>query len=206
MAVNALNPNVWDECINLALEAYNAGSFGIAAIIVDKNGEVVAKGRNQLGDNLNSCNAIKMTPIAHAEINALNNLPPERQKDRELTLYTTVEPCPMCTGAVVMSRIRQVMVGSADPWAGAIRLLDKDWYLKQKGISVVFEQGKVEELCFALHYLSLKRGLRTEHPVFAVMQSRYPDYSEKLDGLINSSQLTISEHLCRAQLLELIGC
>lgn len=39
---------VWHECLNLAIQAYNAGSYGIAAVIVDQDGTIVARGRNQL--------------------------------------------------------------------------------------------------------------------------------------------------------------
>ena len=73
---------IWEQCIDLALEEYNAGSIGIAAVIIDANGNVVAAGRNQLKDSLVSCSAIRMTSIAHAEINALNNLPWDKRKVR----------------------------------------------------------------------------------------------------------------------------
>jgi tRNA(adenine34) deaminase len=202
--VSSLGLGIWDQCIDLALEAYNAGSMGIAAVIVDAKGDVVAVGRNQLRDGLVSCNSIKMTSIAHAEINAINNIPWEKQKDWELMLYTTVEPCPMCMGAIAMSRIRRVVVGSADPYAGSVRLLEKDDYLKQKGISVEFAQGKVEEICFVLHYLSLRRRLKPEHPIFRSLQERYPAYVKKMDDLLSSSFLSGRE-IGRAQLMEVAG-
>ncbi len=202
--MSSLGLGIWDQCIDLALEAYNAGSMGIAAVIVDAKGDVVAVGRNQLRDGLVSCNSIKMTSIAHAEINAINNIPWEKQKDWELMLYTTVEPCPMCIGAIAMSRIRRVVVGSADPYAGSVRLLEKDDYLKQKGISVEFAQGKVEEICFVLHYLSLRRRLKPEHPIFRSLQERYPAYVKKMDDLLSSSFLSGRE-IGRAQLMEVAG-
>jgi len=202
--VSSLGLGIWDQCIDLALEAYNAGSMGIAAVIVDAKGDVVAVGRNQLRDGLVSCNSIKMTSIAHAEINAINNIPWEKQKDWELMLYTTVEPCPMCMGAIAMSRIRRVVVGSADPYAGSVRLLEKDDCLKQKGISVEFAQGKVEEICFVLHYLSLRRRLKPEHPIFRSLQERYPAYVKKMDDLLSSSFLSGRE-IGRAQLMEVAG-
>ncbi len=202
--MSSLGLGIWDQCIDLALEAYNAGSMGIAAVIVDAKGDVVAVGRNQLRDGLVSCNSIKMTSIAHAEINAINNIPWEKQKDWELMLYTTVEPCPMCMGAIAMSRIRRVVVGSADPYAGSVRLLEKDDYLKQKGISVEFAQGKVEEICFVLHYLSLRRRLKPEHPIFRSLQERFPAYVKKMDDLLSSSFLSGRE-IGRAQLMEVAG-
>lgn len=194
----------WNVSLKLALEAYNAGSMGIAAAIYDSQGNLVAQGRNQLKDNLDSGNALKMTSLAHAEMNALNNLPLARQKERDLILYTTVEPCPMCLGAVVMSRIRKVMIGSADPWAGSMGLLEKDEYLQKKKIEAKFESGKVEELCFALHYLSLKRDAKSDHPIFERMQSRYPVYTKKLDELLESGELILDRPLTQARLLEVL--
>lgn len=186
---------VWHECLNLAIQAYNAGSYGIAAVIVDQDGTIVARGRNQLRDNEESCNQIKMTTIAHAEINALNNLPPEKQKERTLTLYTTVEPCPMCLGAIVMSRIRRIVVGSTDPWAGAIRLIEKDDYLSKKGIQVEFIEGRIEKLCFALHYFSLKKSLKSEHGIFKRLIDRFPDYCKTIDSFMFVQPLTLERLL-----------
>lgn len=155
---NPLQVNrVWEACLELAIEGYNAGSLGIAAVVVDPRGTIVSSGRNQLMDNLESCNAIRMTSIAHAEINAVNNIPAENQQKKGMTLYTTVEPCPMCLGAIVMSRIRKIIIGSADPYAGSTELLQKGEYLKNKGVKVKFESGKIEELFFMLHYLSIRR-------------------------------------------------
>lgn len=195
---------IWNELVRLAVEGYNAGSLGIAAAIADQDGAIMAKGRNQLSDSLDSCNKIKMTSIAHAEMNALNNLPPERQQDRSLTLFTTVEPCPMCLGAVAMSSIRKIVIGSADPYAGSIRLLAKDDYLTKKGISAVFVGGRAEEICYALHYLSLRRYVRPNHVIFDQVRSRYPAYTKKLDELIDSQQLTLDGPIEALQLMKLL--
>ena len=198
------NLGIWEELISLAVEGYNAGSLGISAAIADQEGNILAKGRNQLSDNLESCNQIKMTSVAHAEINALHNLVPERQRDQELVLYTTVEPCPMCLGAVAMSQIRKIVVGSADPYAGSIRLLKKDPYLTKKGISTVFEQGRIEEVCFALHYMSLKRYVRPGHVIFDQIKERYPAYTKKLDNLFESAELPLDKPLDGLHLMKVL--
>ena len=59
---------------------YNVGSLGIAAVITDKANRIIAWGRNQLSDNLDSCSSIRMSSVAHAEINALHNLPQAYQE------------------------------------------------------------------------------------------------------------------------------
>lgn len=58
---------IWNELVRLAVEGYNAGSLGIAAAIADQDGAIMAKGRNQLSDSLDSCNKIKMTSIARGD-------------------------------------------------------------------------------------------------------------------------------------------
>lgn len=178
----------WSICWELAIEAYAAGSMGIASVVVDPNGNVISKGRNQLLDNVDSCNSIRRTTIAHAEMNAINNIPPEFQSQADLTIYTTVEPCPMCLGAIAMSRIRNIRIASADPYAGSIRLLEKDWYLKNKGINAKFEQGRVEKAFFALHYLSLKRHLNNNpaHPIFQQLEDKFNGYIGEIDKLLGN--------------------
>jgi tRNA(Arg) A34 adenosine deaminase TadA len=184
-------PHVWRACLELALEGYNAGSLGIAAVITDKANRIIAWGRNQLSDNLDSCSSIRMSSVAHAEINALHNLPQAYQGNRELTLYTTVEPCPMCLGAVAMSRVRSIKVGCADPHAGATNLLTQNDYLRRKRIAVSFEGGAVEKLCFVLHYVSIKGrlGHNPHHPILVKIKKRYPHYVHTIDAYVESSSI-----------------
>lgn len=95
-----------------AEKAYNLGEVPIGAIIV-KNGKVIGRGHNtrELSENA----------IAHAEINAINeacaNIGHWRLTDCEL--YVTIEPCPMCIGAIYQSRIRSINFGARDPKGGA---------------------------------------------------------------------------------------
>ncbi len=179
--------DVWDLCLDLCLEAINAGSLGISAVIADPDGEVVAKGRNQLFDDADSCNMIRNTVVSHAEINALANLPQEYRASKDLTIYTTVEPCPMCIGALSMSRIRRVVIGSADDHAGATRLIEKDPYLKSKGFQISFIDGEYERLFFVLHTYSLvvNRGLPLAHRFFEAVAGRYQTELSSLRELLN---------------------
>src|SRR6266446_543523 len=106
--------------MGLALdEARRAGAEGevpIGAVVV-RDGRVIGEGHNRP--------IAAMDPTAHAEIEAL------RQAARKLgnyrlpgaTLYTTVEPCPMCCGAVLHARLARVVYGAPDPKGGAARSL-----------------------------------------------------------------------------------
>ena len=97
-----------------------AGGVPVGAVLAIGS-DIVAEGHNervQLGD-----------PVAHGEIACLRNA--GRQSSyREMTLYTTLSPCPMCTGAILLFQIPRVVVGEAENFAG-----DLDFLIGQ-GVSV----------------------------------------------------------------------
>ncbi len=107
--------------MHLALEeaakAYDLGEVPIGAVIVDSDGAVVARGHNMRERWRDA--------TAHAEMIAIREACGKLGKWRlsELSLYVTIEPCPMCAGAMVMSRIRRLVYGSADAKAGAAESL-----------------------------------------------------------------------------------
>jgi tRNA(adenine34) deaminase len=99
------------------LEADRAAAHGdvpVGAILVDDQGAIVASGHNR--------REIDSDPTAHAEIVALRAAARERKSWRlsDLSLVVTLEPCPMCAGAIVNARIRRVVWGAADEKAGAM--------------------------------------------------------------------------------------
>jgi tRNA(adenine34) deaminase len=105
-----------ESYLQLALEqarlAAQAGEVPVGAIIV-YDGEVIARGQNYVLRNLE--------PTAHAEIVALRQAAHHLNNYR-LTgceLYTTLEPCSMCAGAIIHARIARLIYGAADPKAGA---------------------------------------------------------------------------------------
>jgi tRNA(adenine34) deaminase len=98
--------------LNQALLAYEAGEVPVGAIIVHE-GRVIGRGYNQR-ELLND-------PTAHAEMIAITEASESLQSWRleNCTMYVTLEPCPMCAGAIVNSRIKRVVYGATDPKAGA---------------------------------------------------------------------------------------
>lgn len=100
------------EALALAREAADEGEVPVGAVIV-RDGEIVGRGRNrrELGKNA----------LAHAEIEAIDmacrTLGGWRLSGCDL--YVTLEPCPMCAGAIINARIDRVIQGSADPKAGS---------------------------------------------------------------------------------------
>lgn len=94
-----------------ALKAEAIGEVPIGAILV-RNGEIVGRGYNR--------REIDKDPTAHAEMIAIREASSHLRGWRLLntTLYVTLEPCPMCAGAIVQSRIAKVVFGASDPKAG----------------------------------------------------------------------------------------
>ena len=101
-----------DAALALAKEAFSEGEVPVGCVIVRK-GEIVGRGRNR--------RETAKTALGHAEIEAIadacKNLGGWRLWD--CTLYVTLEPCPMCAGAIINARIPRVIYGAADEKNGA---------------------------------------------------------------------------------------
>ena len=99
------------EALWEAEQALAKGEVPVGAVVV-YNGEIIGRGHNQRES--------KVDPTAHAEILALQDAASKRQGWRltGCTLYVTLEPCPMCAGALLQSRIDRVVYGAEDPKAG----------------------------------------------------------------------------------------
>ncbi len=100
------------EALRLALRAYHAGEVPVGAVIV-RAGRIIARAFNQV--------ELLKDATAHAEMLALTQAE-EQVGDWRLTdctLFVTKEPCPMCAGAVVHTRLARVVFGAPDPKAGA---------------------------------------------------------------------------------------
>lgn len=97
----------------LAKKAYAAGEVPVGAVIV-KDGEIIAEGYNMREQKQNA--------LSHAEIECINKACDVLKSWRLETceLYVTLEPCPMCTGAIINSRIKTVVFGAYDLKAGSM--------------------------------------------------------------------------------------
>jgi len=96
-----------------ARKAAAAGEIPVGAVIVDKNGDVLSTGRNRREE--------KQSPVLHAEIDAIIKAAEKLNSWRleGCTLYVTLEPCPMCAGAIINSRIERLVFGAYDEKGGA---------------------------------------------------------------------------------------
>ena len=135
----------WQEAFKMAWEAYKRGTIPIGCIIITSKGEIVSKGRNRIFDN-KSDNPLARSNMAHAEMTAMLGLREIEQTDiKKYILYTTMEPCPMCFGAMVMMNIRTIRFGARDGFAGATSLNDKLDYIKSKEIDIKRGIDEIED-------------------------------------------------------------
>ena len=118
------------EALKEAKKAYLEDEVPVGCVIV-KDNKIIARGHNKKEKNNNA--------ILHAEIVTLNKAQ-KKLNDWHLndcTLYVTLEPCLMCTGAIIQTRIKRVVYGCNDPKGGAV---DSILNIKEiKGINHYFE-------------------------------------------------------------------
>ncbi len=117
-----------NEALKEARLAKEKGEVPVGAVVV-KDGQVIGRGHNQV-ESLRD-------PTAHAEVLAIGAAGGQGDSWRldGATLYVTLEPCTMCSGAILLSRVGQVVFGASDPRAGGVvstaRLLDGNPYHHQ---------------------------------------------------------------------------
>jgi len=121
------------EGLAIALEeakiSYQEGGVPVGAALVSKDGKLLGRGRNM--------RVQKGSPIHHGETSALENSGRlHASVYRGATMYTTLSPCDMCTGACILYGIARVVIGENKTFLGG------EAYLKQRGIEVVNLESK----------------------------------------------------------------
>jgi len=140
------------EALKEAVKAFDADEVPVGAIIVHK-GEIIAKAHNQ----------IKMLkdPTAHAEIIAITQAANFLQNERltGCTMYSTLEPCSMCAGAMVLSRIESLMYAAKDSKTGAHQSVFKILDNKKLNHRVKVKKGILEKEASSLirEFFAIKR-------------------------------------------------
>lgn len=128
------------EAIRQARKAYSLGEVPIGCVIVYQD-KIIGRGYNRRNTDKNT--------LAHAEITAIRKASRKIGDWRleDCTLYVTLEPCQMCSGAIVQARISKLVMGCKNPKAGCagsvLNLLDMPSFNHQ----VIIEQGVLEEEC-----------------------------------------------------------
>lgn len=143
--------------IEEAKKAKKINEVPIGAVIV-KDGQVISKGHNLRETKQNSLN--------HAEIIAIDKACKKLKNFRleDCELYVTVEPCLMCAGAIVQSRIKKVVFGTRDPKYGAVVSVSNAFDITSNH-KVCFEEGVCKEECQILlkEFFKNLRNNKTKH-------------------------------------------
>lgn len=126
--------------IKQAKKAYALEEVPIGCVIV-QNGKIIARGYNRRNTDKNT--------LAHAELSAIKKASKKTGDWRleDCTMYVTLEPCQMCAGAIVQSRLKKVVIASMNPKAGCAGSVLNLLQMKQFNHQVEMETGILEEEC-----------------------------------------------------------
>lgn len=137
-----MNESFMKEALKLAREAAQEGEVPVGAVVV-LGDEIVGRGRNRREKGKNA--------LAHAELEAIDEACRRLDGWRlwQCDMFVTLEPCPMCTGAIINSRIRKLVFGASDYKAGScgsvVNLFDLPYNHKPEVVS-----GFMQEECSAI--------------------------------------------------------
>lgn len=114
MTIGHYQDKAMAEAIRLAREAASAGEVPVAAVITGQDGEILGAGANRVERDKD--------PTAHAEILVIRDVAARLGSARlsECDLWVTLEPCPMCAGAISQARLRRLYYAAADPKSGGV--------------------------------------------------------------------------------------
>ena len=128
------------EAIKQAKKAYALDEVPIGCVIVQDN-KIIARGYNRRNTDKNA--------LAHAEISAIKKASKKTGDWRleDCTMYVTLEPCQMCAGAIVQSRMKKVVIGAMNPKAGCAGSVINILQMKQFNHQAEMENGILEKEC-----------------------------------------------------------
>lgn len=128
------------EAIRQAKKAYKMEEVPIGCVIV-YDGKIIGRGYNRRTTDKN--------PLAHAELLAIKKASKKMGDWRleDCTLYVTLEPCQMCSGAIVQARVKRVVIGCMNPKAGCAGSILNLLQVERFNHQVEIEKGVLEEEC-----------------------------------------------------------
>lgn len=106
----------WRASLELAWEAYLAGTIPVGSVVAAADGTIVARGRNRIFDPRGV--GLAGSRLAHAEVDALSRLP-VTDRYRDHVLYSTLEPCLLCTAATLVATVGRIEYATEDRFGGA---------------------------------------------------------------------------------------
>jgi tRNA(Arg) A34 adenosine deaminase TadA len=111
------------EAINEAIKGLNEGGIPIGAVLV-KDGKIIGRGHNRMRQ--------EMSTVFHAEMDCLENAGHLKGSDyKQCTLYTTLVPCDMCSGLILLYKIPRVVMGQNETFPGP------EDYVREQGVELI---------------------------------------------------------------------
>lgn len=132
------------EALAEAEKAHQAGEVPVGAVVVDKEGRIIGRGHNLV--------VAGHDPSGHAEIIALRNASQNIKNNRldNCAIYVTLEPCPMCSGAIIGARLTRLVYGAKDQKAGAVESVFKLFDERRVNHHTDVTAGVLEEDCLRM--------------------------------------------------------
>lgn len=132
------------EALAEAEKAHQAGEVSVGAVVVDKEGRIIGRGHNLV--------VAGHDPSGHAEIIALRNASQNIKNYRldNCAIYVTLEPCPMCSGAIIGARLTRLVYGAKDQKAGAVESVFKLFDERRVNHHTDVTAGVLEEDCLRM--------------------------------------------------------
>lgn len=180
----------WQCCLEEAWAAYSAGSLPVGAVVTDPTGNILTRGRNRILGPIEQ-GEITNHLLAHAELNALLKLDCPFNASFDRVLYTTMEPCPLCIGALCQSNIRQFCFASRDPFAGSSQLLQAIPYLKN--LQVQAQGPSRSDLEYFIHVIEAEFLIR-----MGVREMGYQIYFDLVSNQISPRVVPFAEKLAKS--------
>lgn len=133
-----MNIKYMEEALKEADKAYRNGDVPVGAVIV-KNGNIIARAHNQKEKN--------NMATEHAEILAINQACKKIKNWRlnDCTMYVTLEPCLMCAGAILQSRIKKIIYGASNENYGYVESIDRILSNNKNNYEIEIEKGVLKE-------------------------------------------------------------
>ena len=153
--IKSVEEKYMKEALKQAKKAYALGEVPIGCVIVHE-GKIIGRGYNRRNTDKNT--------LAHAEITAINKASKVigDWRQEECTLYVTLEPCPMCAGAIIQSRIKEVVYGASDPKGGCVGTCTILFEVSEFNHHPEYRKGILESECSDLlkHFFKKKRDMK----------------------------------------------
>ena len=195
------------RCLELAYASLVADGLACGAVLTDASGAVVAEGRNRAYDPPGGTDVLQRTPLAHAEMNVLAAMPTDRDLSA-CTLWSSQEPCSMCTAAAAFTGVGTVRYVAPDPWALAAGL-SRSARGEEAGSNVgPAEDGRWIVAANVMFMLSIARQRGLDHPTIVRNAELEPattaivrDLVETAAGLPASAETFLSDSwsaICQA--------